>query len=94
MNGINRRILIIDDNSSIHEDFRKILCRECDTVDDLLDELFGDESPRSGHDFEFEIESAMQGSDGLRMVAYAQSLDRFWIRSRPIPCASGRSSLT
>jgi CheY-like chemotaxis protein len=72
MSEPNRRILIVDDNPSIHEDFRRILCRQRDTADRVLDDLF-DEEPAAA-DVEFEIDSAMQGSEGLRMVAYAQSL--------------------
>ena len=40
----NRRILVIDDNPAIHDDFRKILVAPEDTgeFETLSDELFGD----------------------------------------------------
>ncbi|MFT5327257.1 MAG: two-component system NtrC family sensor kinase, partial [Planctomycetaceae bacterium] len=70
----NRRIIIIDDNEAIHEDFRKILSSEADTEELNDDEafLFGDdESPASGWDQSFELDSALQGKDGLELVSKA-----------------------
>ena len=67
------RILIIDDNPSIHADFRKILGQEPDANAGLTRTkalLFGDNtvvSPHSG----FVIESAFQGREGLEMVQQA-----------------------
>lgn len=65
----NRRILLIDDNEAIHEDFRKILCPRAN--DDSLvaaeAELFGDETA-SDADARYELVSALQGSDGLALV--------------------------
>jgi signal transduction histidine kinase len=65
----NRRILIIDDNPAIHEDFRKILCPQVQPV--ALEEeeaaIFGkrrEAAPASG----FEIDSAFQGQEGLDKV--------------------------
>ena len=43
----SHRILIIDDNAAIHEDFRKILMKTKSQSDDLLDmesALFGSET--------------------------------------------------
>ncbi|MGB8352867.1 MAG: response regulator [Chthoniobacteraceae bacterium] len=65
----NRRILIIDDNEAIHEDFRKILIPPKSTHD--LDEaeaaIFGEMVPE--HEFpEFEIDSAHQGQEGLDLI--------------------------
>ena len=51
MPELNRRILVIDDQEAIHEDFRRILQTSCATkeLDDLEDELFGsDEGPAEG----------------------------------------------
>jgi len=44
LNKINRRILVIDDNHAIHEDFRKILCapESADALADQEKELFGE----------------------------------------------------
>jgi len=62
----NRRILVIDDNCAIHEDFRKIL-GEPDAADAVLlaDELaiFG-----TPHATPFDIDAAAQGEEGLRKV--------------------------
>ena len=68
----NRRILLIDDNRAIHEDFRKILGKK-KTLPGNLEAaeaaLFGDEA--SSLDLpEFEIDSAYQGQEGFdRIVA-------------------------
>jgi CheY-like chemotaxis protein len=66
----NRRILVIDDNRAVHDDFRKILLTASTFPHDLGTEeaaLFGDpivqfESPT------FEIDSAYQGQEGLEMI--------------------------
>ena len=67
----NRRILVIDDNRAIHEDFRKILeprSQESKAFDALEDELFGrEEEPVSARP-EFEIDSAYQGQEGFELV--------------------------
>ena len=67
------RILIIDDNASIHADFRKILGQEQDQnvgLDLVKARLLGEStaaSPRSG----FVIDSAFQGQEGLAMAKQA-----------------------
>jgi two-component system, cell cycle sensor histidine kinase and response regulator CckA len=69
----NNRVLIIDDNPSIHQDFRKILSANDDerfALHDAAAELFGDE-PAPGERVSFEIDSAFQGQDGLQMVQRA-----------------------
>ena len=64
----NNRILLIDDNPSVHEDYKKVLTG---TKEDGLSasraELFGgtEDGPRAE---EFEIDSAYQGEEGLRHV--------------------------
>ncbi len=66
----NRRILVIDDNSAIHDDFRKILIQpkgKTDNFDEDEAELFGAEIPR----FQlptFEVDSAFQGKEGLDLI--------------------------
>ncbi len=78
-----RRILVIDDNRAIHDDFTKILCPEDSTlmeVDAVANDLFGDDSgdidvPK------FEIDSAYQGQDGLELVKKALQ------ENRPYPVA-------
>jgi two-component system cell cycle sensor histidine kinase/response regulator CckA len=71
--GANHRILIIDDNPSIHEDFRKILCRRDSRPPGFVDAkalLFGPELGESGRTV-FEIDSAFQGEEGLDKVRQA-----------------------
>ena len=66
----NHRILIVDDNPSIHADFREILCpvtKIAAAVDAMEAALFGDAKPvASGTSFE--LDSAYQGQEGLAMV--------------------------
>ncbi|HUS05049.1 MAG TPA: response regulator [Bryobacteraceae bacterium] len=73
MDVTNGRILIIDDNRAIHEDFRKIfgMCsHEPSALEETEAALFGDVAP-SQHNVQFELESAFQGQDGLLMVRHA-----------------------
>src|SRR6202035_2485147 len=67
----NRRILVIDDNRAIHEDFRKILAGTPERTD--LDEaearLLGTAPAASRAACEvFDVESAYQGEEGWEMV--------------------------
>ena len=70
----NHRILIIDDNPSIHEDFRKILGPADATLAKELDAeeaaLFGDKADAS-RPWSFQLESAFQGEEGLEKVRAA-----------------------
>jgi len=69
----NRRILLVDDTPSIHEDFRKILTPLVDESPDLdLMEaaLFGQEIKTSSV-LPFELDSAYQGQEGLQKVEQA-----------------------
>jgi len=71
-NKLNRRILVVDDNHAIHEDFRKILCTP-ETADMLADqeaELFGEPAAKTAG-VRFQIDSAMQGREGLQCVEKA-----------------------
>ena len=69
----NRRILVIDDNMAIHEDFRKILEQRLDTS--LLQEarsgLF-DDAPAQESLEQFDVQCADQGQTGHRMVMEAR----------------------
>jgi two-component system, sensor histidine kinase and response regulator len=70
MNLTNRRILIIDDNRSIHDDFRKILAartEEQNKLDHVEAALFG-EAPARIDLPSFQVESAYQGAEGLEKV--------------------------
>jgi two-component system NtrC family sensor kinase len=69
----NRRILLIDDNESIHQDFRKILNPSAPGKASLASaaaELFGNTADLS-IDVPFEIDSAFQGQEGLDLVLRA-----------------------
>jgi PAS domain S-box-containing protein len=68
----NLRILIVDDNRSIHEDFRKILCPAAaeGALENAEALLFNATGP-AGRRPVFEIDSAYQGKDGLAMVEQA-----------------------
>jgi len=73
---VNRRILIIDDTPSIHEDFRKIL--GADTDDELT--LAGTEAalfdtPQTTR-LVFQLDSAYQGQEALKLVKRAQAEGR------------------
>jgi PAS domain S-box-containing protein len=69
----DRRILIVDDNQAIHDDFRKILCPEANRrtgIEAGEAALFGDsEAPQSGP--AFELDFATQGQEALQMVSRA-----------------------
>jgi diguanylate cyclase (GGDEF)-like protein len=76
----NRRILIVDDNESIHEDFRKVLIQtkteDLIALDQLEETLFGEASDaqKKDHDsIEYQLESAFQGEEALKMVENAQA---------------------
>ncbi len=69
----NRRILLIDDNPSIHEDFRKILLPRsglAEQLDNSEAEIFGDAPPaRPKVGFPaFSIDSVYQGREGLERI--------------------------
>src|ERR1700676_2664687 len=70
---VNRRILIIDDNEDIHRDFRKVLGGGIDDAAALAMAelaLLG-ESPPTHTNPDFEIDSALQGRDGVARVRQA-----------------------
>jgi CheY-like chemotaxis protein len=72
-NENNRRILVIDDQAAIHEDFRKILSIDSKQkhIARMEDELFGQDTSQ-GQDHSFEIDSAHQGQEGLARAQQAQ----------------------
>ena len=71
----NRRILVIDDNPAIHQDFRKVLGTVASTSHLEADEkaLFGDGSvaPPAQGAGGYEIDVALQGPEGFEMVQRA-----------------------
>ena len=71
--GGNNRILIIDDNPAIHEDFRKILLggqRTDQKTDDLLSAVLGRTDKREER-MAFDLDSVHQGQEGLAKVEAA-----------------------
>ena len=76
-----QRILIVDDNREIHEDFRKILAAPADVAGDRLNDLEadlfgGDKAGRSTPTYD--MESAYQGQEGYeKVLAAVAAEDRF-----------------
>lgn len=77
----NKRILIVDDNKFIHEDFRKILCPDVSAIDaelgDLERDLFDAEDAEqvatgANIDVAYQVDSAYQGQEALAMVEKAE----------------------
>lgn len=74
----NRRLLIIDDNPAIHDDFRKIFSgtsAATSAIDAVEAELFGGETG-AGAAVTFELDSAFQGQEGLAKVQAALAAGR------------------
>ncbi|WP_460144809.1 putative bifunctional diguanylate cyclase/phosphodiesterase [Pseudomonas sp. S2_A02] len=72
----NRRILIIDDTPSIHQDFRKILGPDTDdeqTIAGTEAALFGSQQSTR---LIFQLDSAYQGQEALELVKRAQAQGR------------------
>jgi CheY-like chemotaxis protein len=73
----NRRILLIDDNVAIHDDYRKILVGRANSseLDELGAALF-DCSPTEEKLLNFDVSSAYQGQDGLSLVVQALEMGK------------------
>lgn len=74
--AMSPRILVIDDNSAIHDDFRKILANSAkpgDTLHDMRSALFGSPS-QTTPTVAFEVDCAFQGNEGVEKVRQAQSI--------------------
>jgi predicted signal transduction protein with EAL and GGDEF domain len=74
----NRRILIVDDNRSIHEDFEKILgtaaANDRADLGALEKELFGAQAEAEAE--RFELDSAYQGEEALQKVRLAREREQ------------------
>ena len=76
---ISNRILIVDDNHSLHDDYRIILCRsQSEVLDDfsaMENDIFGEPDQVEGEDRidsqEYEVDSAFQGIEAVQMVRKA-----------------------
>lgn len=67
---MNTRILVIDDNLAIHEDFRKILCRQREARTELAQmetALFGLTREMDSGEL-YELDCASQGQEGLALL--------------------------
>jgi two-component system, cell cycle sensor histidine kinase and response regulator CckA len=74
----NRRVLVIDDNRAIHDDFRKILSPATATaaaLDATETALFGRPAP-TVMQTQFEVDSAYQGQEGVLLVKKAVEAGR------------------
>ena len=71
----NRRILVIDDNVSTHEDFRKILAPpvDSDSLSQARAALFG-EAPTLPTQVRYDLDFASQGREGFGLVQNAQQV--------------------
>lgn len=82
-NALPRRIIVIDDTESIHSDFEKVLATasssDSERALEELDRLMFEEevpSPSSvSTQFEFDIEHAYQGEEGLSKILAAREAD-------------------
>src|SRR5215831_20718292 len=70
----NRRVLIVDDQRAIHDDFRKLLEAAPASAAAALEKTILGESPLVPVDYE--IESAYQGEAGLEAVRHARASGR------------------
>lgn len=70
-----RRILLIDDQASIHEDYRKIICAGSSSNDNLVAEaeaeLFGDVPAVDEAADLYEVDSALNGEEAIELVRKA-----------------------
>jgi len=75
---ISRRVLVVDDNAAIHEDFRKILGGNTESSAELLAAerlLLGEAAPGVARPA-FEIDTALQGQEGVARVRHALEEER------------------
>lgn len=76
--GYERRVLVVDDNEQIHEDFRKVLCPREDNaaLSAVEDSLFGPTEQLDDRTPIFAVDSASQGQRGAEMVKWATQAGR------------------
>jgi CheY-like chemotaxis protein len=75
MDSDTYKILLVDDNADIHDDFKKILITDRNAKDEeslreIKSQLFGEESQAQVH-LNYEIDSAYQGEEAIELVAKA-----------------------
>lgn len=74
-----RRVLVVDDNPAIHEDFKKILCsatRVSDALKIAAAELFGSDRHVQTDTLTYEIDSALSGQAGVLKVKEAIAINQ------------------
>ncbi len=69
----NSRIIIIDDNKNIFEDFETILVENTDTsaLDELAADFFGESLKKSKFKYTYELEYTSQGKEGVAEIEAA-----------------------
>jgi CheY-like chemotaxis protein len=72
----NWRVLVIDDNPAIHEDFRKILCGAMDAAFEEAEARLFHETPAPMGSGGFEIDVAAQGREGWERTRQAVEAGR------------------
>jgi len=74
-NDVVRRIIIIDDNNEIHNDFRSILSENVNSeaMDELEADIFGHENSKKMLQHRYELEYASQGQEGFEKIKQALS---------------------
>lgn len=68
------RVLVIDDNPSIHEDFQKVLCQEryaSSELEAMENTIFGPPPESPNKQRRFRVDSAHQAHEGLARVYHA-----------------------
>ncbi len=68
---LTHRLLMIDDNPSIHEDYRKILIGRDDTQISAAEAALFGERPSAVSRPSFDVDSALQGREGVELARRA-----------------------
>jgi diguanylate cyclase (GGDEF)-like protein len=68
----SNRLLVIDDNKDIHEDFKKVLSPKSENLNELKQMLFGNIGDEKIDLPTYEIDTAMQGEEGILKIRKAQ----------------------
>ena len=69
--SLTHRVLVIDDNAAIHQDYRKILVADEKAPMSAAEAgLFGERMPETGRPA-FDVDSALQGRDGVELARVA-----------------------
>jgi len=75
---VKARVLIVDDNTEIHEDFKSILIEQQSNqqanseLDDLLSDIFKTKKPKKSN-LEITIDSAFQGEEALQKIIQSEA---------------------